>query len=276
MRAVTWNMGCGYGHKFRNAHAQAWSYLKEELDPDLAMLQEVGELPAWLSDDQVIRAPRNHGGNFSTVLYSKSGGLLPVAPPPKLADLLDGQAVMGLLPLGSSRPSLVASVHAKTGLIDQAFLDDLPADVRQWFPETADREFWHMVVILAAIEATRRQRRRLVVGGDFNLALRLDEVHGPGSSHWGSGQFFDWARRCGWRRAHLKFHAGEVRTLFRKPKELDQLDHFFVDESTYKTVDACEVLTPPALEDLCDHAPLCLSLTTSHAPVLGDSGPGAE
>ena len=259
MRIVTWNMGCAFGHKYRRGHLDAWSYLKD-LNPDLAMLQEVGELPSWVAEDQVISAPRNQGGNFSTVLYSKTGGLVPVSPPPELADLLDGQAVMGLFQIGSTRPSLVASVHAKTGLIDQSFLQHLPTDIRQWFPEAADRESWHMDVILAAVEATRRQYRRLVVAGDFNLALRLDEIHGPGPTYWGSGQYFDWARRCGWRRAHLKFHAGEQRTFFRKPTQLYQLDHFFVDEATYKTVDACDVLVPPRLEDLSDHAPLSMSL----------------
>jgi len=46
MRVVSWNLGVAFN--FRRTHDQAWQYLVE-LDPDIALLQEV-DPPAWTDD----------------------------------------------------------------------------------------------------------------------------------------------------------------------------------------------------------------------------------
>lgn len=49
MHILTWNMGCAFqGSKYRAAHGHAWEQI-EALNPDIALLQEVSEIPPGLT-----------------------------------------------------------------------------------------------------------------------------------------------------------------------------------------------------------------------------------
>ena len=48
MRVVSWNMGCGMG-SYRLQHAEAWGYLLDKLQPDVALLQETLLTPPSLA-----------------------------------------------------------------------------------------------------------------------------------------------------------------------------------------------------------------------------------
>lgn len=264
MRIMTWNMGCAFqGSKYRRAHGEAWNRL-EELDPDVAFLQEVSHIPESIDTARVVSAPRNQDGTYQTVVYSRRGSLRRLMPSPVLAPALMGQAVLAEPANSSStKPIVLASVHTVTGhpqaVMELAF-EALPPDVKARFP--GDRGSWNAHVILEAV-AQSTSGGRFIVGGDFNLAWRFDETD-KSRRYWASDQFRA-MRDKGWLRPHLKFHAGEERTLFRRENEFFQLDHFFVDQDTYDNSTSCDVLHLEDQDRLSDHAPLMLTVADTPA-----------
>lgn len=256
-------MGCGYGSRYKANHAQAWREI-EALDPDVALLQEVLRVPESIDPSRVERAPRNRAGTFQTVVYVRRGSLVRIEPEPTLSPVVGGQVVLAEVTGLSISPVVVASIHTLTGAPEkqaQEAFNALPDSVRGLLPE--DRGSWNAAVILRSV-AQHTRDRRFVVGGDLNLAWRFDEVQGGKTSYWASEQFRA-LRSEGWRRCHLKFHAGEERTLFRRPDELYQLDHLFADAETYGAATCCDVLQLDDLQELSDHAPLVLEIE-SEAP----------
>lgn len=252
-------MGCAFGNEYRQSHDEAWRRV-EQLDPDVALLQECGATPDWVDSSQIVTRPRNEGGRFHTIVYARRGTIQALDPDPVLAQILGGQAVMAEITLNGAPPILFASVHARTGPpkgVDRSHFDVLADDVRARLALPADPGSWNATSIYTAI-ARAATHQRTIVGGDFNLAWRFDEID-TDHRYWAAAQFRA-MRELGWRRPHLKFHAGEERTLFRKDHELYQLDHFFTDAQTYAAATSCEVVKLEDLERLSDHAPLMLEV----------------
>lgn len=151
---------------------------------------------------------------------------------------------------------LLASIHADTRAVDPELLEEheMPG-----VGGSHTAKVYPADLILAGLtELTLR--RRFIVGGDLNLSVRFDDLYTQGSDLYGSVEWFGKARAVGWRNAHLKFHAGDQRTLFRpgKPDEHFQIDHLFTDRTTWQQLTRCDVLAVPMLEELTDHAPLVL------------------
>jgi endonuclease/exonuclease/phosphatase family metal-dependent hydrolase len=267
MRFITWNMGEAFEQRYRDSHDRSWETLLG-LNPDVAFVQESRRpSPDLVPEAHLFGRPRNDGGSFETLIYVKDPVALSAqsAPiPVALQPLTQGQVVAGWITT-ATRPWLIASLHAKTGVLDQQPIDDLPDDLRRQLP--TDRDVWHMDLIALTVEMLRRTKpvaahgANFLAGGDVNLAWRLDELHGPGS-FWGSSEWFAHVRHLGWQRPHLKFHAGEQRTLFRHPHELYQLDHYFANSVTNQAVTDCQVVILPHLAELSDHAPVLLEMST--------------
>lgn len=262
VRIITWNMGCGFGGRYRSNHLNAWRQI-EELDPDVALLQEVASIPDWADPSRIIVAKRNEAGTFLTVVYARRGSCELVAPDASVSPLLGSQAVIAEV-TGLGEPLLVASVHTRTGRPKEPELSmfhGLDPEVKGRLDLPSDSGSWNASIICSVIEWAAG-RRNFVAGGDFNLAWRFDETD-PRPTGWASDQFKA-MRDAGWRRPHLKFHAGEERTLFRRPLEIFQLDHFFCDAGTYGRATACDVIHLDDLEELSDHAPLGLTFSSLH------------
>lgn len=260
MKILTWNMGCAFGSKYRAAHADAWAVI-ESLDPDIALLQEVALVPESIDPTCVVRAPRASGAAFHTVIYVRRGSVVRLDSDVSLAAALSGQAVLAEISSLDTENLIVASVHTRTGpprAADRELFDILPPSVRSQLPRDAGS--WNAHIILMSIDA-HVKKRRFVAGGDFNLAWRFDEMQGGRQNYWASAQFKEHRDR-GWRRCHLKFHAGEERTLFRGRDELYQLDHFFADEETYRQTTRCDVINLDERDRLSDHAPMILEIGT--------------
>jgi len=65
MRVITWNLGYW---QHRSRHDEAWAYLRNEIRPDLALLQEVS--PPRLCENEYILLKVVHGG-WGTALYTR-------------------------------------------------------------------------------------------------------------------------------------------------------------------------------------------------------------
>jgi endonuclease/exonuclease/phosphatase family metal-dependent hydrolase len=260
MRFVTWNMGCGFGGAYKPAHLEAWAET-EALDPDVALLQEVMSVPESVDPSRVVGAPQYPGGRFHTIVYVRRGSVRLAEADAVLAPVLGGQAVIAEVSDSSGGPVVLASVHVRTGVPSWESLllfDALPDELRNRLPP--NQGLWNPTVVVNAI-AGRVRGRRFVIGGDFNTAWRFDETQGNATGYWASEQFRA-IRDRGWRRCHLKFHAGEERTLFRRPNAIYQLHHFFADDDTYRAASRCDVVHLENLERLSDHAPVILEIET--------------
>jgi endonuclease/exonuclease/phosphatase family metal-dependent hydrolase len=260
MRIITWNMGCAFGWKYRSAHADAWRTV-EDLNPDVALLQETGTLPDWVDRSRIIAVARNPGGAFHTVVYVRHGRGVQIPPVAGLAAMLGGQVVLAEIAEVAGSPIVVGSVHTRTGPPAEPELGmfaALSVEERTQLALPEDSGSWNATIIQSAIAAATSSGR-FVIGGDFNLAWRFDEVDSGLPRHWAAAQFRA-MRDAGWRRPHLKFHAGEERTFFRGSRELFQLDHFFTDQMTYDAATRCEVIRLDELGRLSDHAPLLLEI----------------
>jgi endonuclease/exonuclease/phosphatase family metal-dependent hydrolase len=264
MRVITWNMGCAYERsKYRANHAEAWSRI-ERLDPDVALLQEVGYIPQSIDPERVVATPRNPDSTFLTVVYARRGKVVRLLTDPSLSTVVRGQAVVAEVSGASVHPVVFASVHTLTGLPSaeaKLAFEALATDGRLQL--STDTGSWHPQVILQAVDQ-HVGGRRFVVGGDFNVAWRFDEEQGSEGGYWASAQF-QAARSKGWRRCHLKFHAGEERTFFRGARELYQLDHIFADKITYDAASRCDVLQMEDQDRLSDHAPMILEVEEPNA-----------
>ncbi len=260
MRVITWNMGCASERsKYRENHAEAWRRI-ESLDPDVALLQEVRQVPESIDPRCVVASPRDRGGTFLTVVYARHGRVVRLQLDRALSTVVLGQAVVTEVTGASGHSVVFASVHALAGLPSpeaRMAFEALPKG--GGLKLSTDAGSWHAQAILHAVDELV-VGRRFVVGGDFNMAWRFDEEQGSEGGYWASAHF-QAARNKGWRRCHLKFHAGEERTFFRGARELYQLDHLFADKITYDSASRCDVLEVDDLERLSDHATMILDFT---------------
>ena len=223
MRVVTWNMGYWL---HRGQHDDAWQYLRDELKPDIALLQEVRPPPMNPGEEVVFEGI---AGGWGTAIYSTVGPLASgVYPryPGRIAGAhvdLDGSSVA------------LASVHA---------------------PIIENRVFPHLANIFDDIEA-ELGGDTFVVGGDLNSA-RLAETIWP---KYGHGPFFDRVTNGVFVDAHFTLNGEEVQTVFRpRARHRLQDDHLFVSRDLWPRLISCEAVDNPATRSLSDHIPLVLEI----------------
>ena len=220
MKIVTWNLGYW---QFRHHHAGAWAYLRDEIKPDMALLQEVH--PPALEDDENLLFEEVHNG-WGTALYGRGISLNRVA-----LGRYPGRVAVALAHVPSGKVFYVASIHA---------------------PIIKGRVFPHLSHIFDDIEAMFSEQPA-IIGGDLNSARLAEEVwpeygHGPFFERIDAGRFFD---------CHRKFHSEEVQTIFR-PGQIHpfQDDHLFVSADLADRVVACEVIHNDVTRKVSDHIPV--------------------
>ena len=223
MRIVSWNMGCApRGSRYRRTHDEAWRYLLDTLNPDIALVQEAlhpAEAVAPL--DGELQWSADKGTDSGTAVFIRRG--LDFEPVVIRADksYLAGARVSLL---GES--TLFVSIHVG------------PPNYRK-----------NLLTLIGAL-CPALEGTRFVVGGDWNAARHVDDVYG---GQWYRKFFDDLAKRkmvdCHWAQ-----HGKEIPTLWRKQDtHRYQCDHFFADATTATRAD-CNVL--PHQESFSDHSPI--------------------
>ncbi len=127
MKVVTWNMGYWL---HRERHPEAWTYLREILRPDLALLQET--MRPRVQDGEAIHFHDFHQG-WGTAIYSKTFNLDPI----KYEGRYPGRVVMAIATIPSAATLFLASIHAPI-IENQVFphLSNIIDEVEQiWGPE---------------------------------------------------------------------------------------------------------------------------------------------
>lgn len=257
-------MGCCYGQRYKTANARTWSQLLA-WDPDFALVQETYRPD--IDSDRFVFTPYDWSDEIGTLVYAKAGPLVrPLVDTPLLAHLA-GQVTLAETELNGTA-YLLASIHANTAKVDPDRVAEFGL-VGVGGSHTADL---YPLDLIRNDLSRLTQKRRFIVGGDLNAALRFDQLYPKNSVYYGNLEWFTKAHESGWWNAHRKFHAGEERTLFRpnKPDELFQLDHLFTDRTTWSNLTRCDVLPVPFLDELTDHAPLVMEVGPP-PPVAGSS-----
>lgn len=253
MRVISWNMA----HNRR-----AWEYLGE-LDPDVALLQEVNpsKAPGWVHEkwpDQVAWPPASW--SWRSAILAKPGlDLTPFPGGPEGMEV-GGWIATGFVTLPDGTNTLVGSVHAPPLRVSPEHLvGHDPASVK--LSKSRVPRYYDVAY------ATYRNRTRggpFIVGGDWNISRDLWRVLHP-DTH--DKEFFDRAARDGWTDCYRRDHKHEGQTWYRAGNLPYQFDHVFCDEKTAQSMRSCEIDPHPAsCLRVSDHAPLKLEFHFQAAP----------
>jgi len=221
MKVVSWNLGFW---QHRSKHNEAWEYLREEIKPDLALLQEV--IINEIQPDEKIILNKIHG-NWGTALCTKKLSLETV----EFDSNYPNRVALGSTKSPKGFEVIAASIHA---------------------PIVNNRVFPHLDKIFDELKEVLNCRT-FIVGGDLNSARLCEKVwpgygHGPFFKKLSESIFFDCFR---------KFHEKEEQTFFRKGcKRPFQDDHLFVSKNLADKVESCYVLNNEITKSLSDHIPI--------------------
>jgi exonuclease III len=220
MRVMTWNLGF-WQHRPRQN--EAWSFLRNELAPDLALLQEISHHELLEGENLLLKPVQQSWG---TAIYTRNMQI----------EELDLEGYPGRVAVAElqtpTMPKLVAvSVHA---------------------PIINGRVFPYLSEIFDQIEEIV-SGRMFIVGGDLNTA-RLAEKVWPGHGH---GPFFERLNRSIFFDCFRKFHDEEQQTIFRPGgKHPFQDDHLFTGHDLADYVKSCNAINNEATRSLSDHIPI--------------------
>jgi endonuclease/exonuclease/phosphatase family metal-dependent hydrolase len=217
--------------KYRRRHEEAWRYLLDELQPDVALVQEAlftGE-PRVAAAGQLIWSD-DRGRDSGTAIFVR-GGLNAAG----VSLRSTGSYIAAVELATEDGPTLVASVHVG------------PPNYRK-----------HLRILADELSAAVAERR-FVVGGDLNAARCIDKVY---KGRWFTRYFDDLERRhfydCHWRQ-----HGREIQSFWgRQAKNPYQCDHLFVDAATGRTRPRCQIIDNPAVREFSDHGPMVLVTRT--------------
>jgi hypothetical protein len=152
MRIVTWNMGFN-DYAYRPRHDEAWRFLVDELQPDLALVQEA-IVPEWAQRQfRVADGKAFVGGTWGSAVLS-------VNPVEKLLATWERGSVVAARVDAWPVPLVAVSLQARV------------------FEEGVIR---HLTETFSSLESVLRPP--FVVGGDFNTFRSAAERYGPAYGH---------------------------------------------------------------------------------------------
>ena len=260
MKVITWNI------KGANAQNPAWEFLKLQA-PDIALLQEVGGLPAWINDSYHIHqiSPRfiaGHRARFSTVIMS----LWPLKTSRFLHSSLDwvndihrereGWIVECETIPDNAEPLRLVSVHSPAWPIPRDTIKDI--DVSSIKLEN-NPDLWFTEILWSLLRNENfGDNVQWIVGGDFNTSVFFDKPKDRGNR-----MVIDRLNELGLIDCLSEFNSDPVPT-FRNPRGWVkyQLDYCYVNEPLLKR---CVSANVPDQVEIFGHQPKMLS---DHLPIF--------
>jgi endonuclease/exonuclease/phosphatase family metal-dependent hydrolase len=215
---------------YRKSHERAWRYLLEDLQPDVALVQEaLVSVAGSAAGSDRLTWHSSEPCDAGTAVFVNA----------RLRDvsrvmLTAEGSYMAAVKLDDRRPVLISSVHVGP---EPDYVQNLNR------------------VIEALTTACMGQS--FVVGGDFNAARHYDEVYKRRRFR----PFFDDMQARGFCDCHWTLHGRETQTFWgRQAKNPYQCDHFFADPTTLKSIRRCEVIEYEPVREYSDHAPIQLTI----------------
>jgi hypothetical protein len=256
---VSWNC------RRATADSTLWDYLLE-LDPTVALLQEVGGLPSWVLDRFAfdLRPAVGRAGSlqrFSTALLVRGqmGDLIPLT---GLYGLLDAELKRFAGNLVSRElfpddgPALkTVSVYSPAWPIDSARLTGVDTRAVRL---TTNPELWLTDLLWASLKHRSRQPTdHWIVAGDFNLSETFDQTSWSAG---GNREYLDRMAALGLVEC-LRESRGALTPTFRNTTGgaiKHQMDHLFVTEALASRLISCDVGSHERVfgSSLSDHLPV--------------------
>lgn len=222
MKIVTWNMN--YWQK-RKKHEEAWRYLVNVIQPDIALLQETQPPDSYRGDGLLFEPFSQY--NWGSAIYARglSVEYVPI-------ETYKGYVIVGNIALPKGKP--LTTISLQSPIVDTYSITEL------------HRIFSDLTRLLD------RKRSYKLVGGDFNAGLLFDEVWNIRTHK----VMFDRVEAFGLTNCHRRFHEKEEQTFRRKGARPYQLDHMFISDKLADGLVSCDVLYNGEIEALSDHNPL--------------------
>lgn len=240
MRVVTWNC------RRASAHSDLWGYL-DELDPDIAMLQEVCGMPVSFRDryDIKLAVPRTKAGgpqSFATVLLVKGAIGSPVSLSSPCAwvheqlvsfqgNILSYEVTAG----GDGMMTAVAAYSPAWPVSKSAYAGEDVASVKL----SQNPDVWVTDILTTALRSARIEGQNAwIVAGDFDACETFDSWKGGPR---GNREWLDRMASLGFTEC-LRHHQGQLTPTFRRPgRETPncQIDHLFVNRALALRLKRC-------------------------------------
>ena len=259
MRVISWN--CNKAKASRHT----WDYLLE-LQPDIALLQEVASLPSLISKMYHVHthAPRRQNGAdqaFMTAILAKSSikAAFPLTSPlgwvKRELGWFSGNFESCILDLGKTTRIRVVSVYSPAWPVAKArLLGDDPGDVKL----TQNKDVWAADLLWASLREMLPQREEpWIIAGDFNCSETFDEwKDGPR----GNKEYLDRMKDIGLTEC-LRHHKGKLVPTFLntdRKTHIHQMDHMFVTSDLSLILRDCYVGDREIVfgQKLSDHLPI--------------------
>jgi exonuclease III len=262
VRIVAWNC------RRASAKSAAWHYL-EELQPDVALLQEVGTLPDQITRGYAVAsavpvADTGRPQGFTTAVLVKGEIKAEVAllPPNEWVarelDFFRGNFVAKHVVLPNGLDLKVISVYSPAFPVARSRLAGIDTTGIQL---TQNRDVWATEILWACLKAIEQLAQdRFVVGGDFNSSETFDFLWGKKPR--GNVEIMERMNTLGLRDC-LRTIQGRLTPTFRTPRDgsvIHQIDHLYVTPALLNSLAACDVGAADrvfgATPALSDHLPI--------------------
>lgn len=259
MRIVCWNC------RRANRGSGVWNHLGE-LDPDIALLQEVTSWPEALSARYRILARKARGRaglpqRFHTLIMAKAPALEAVRFQGRREWVTrelehhDGNLVAAALPLATGERLTVVSVHSPAWPVART---RVAAEDTSGVQLTQNRDVWVADLLYAAMAHHRAGAGNWVIGGDFNNTCETFDLWRGGPR--GHREYLDRMADSGFLEC-LRHSQGGLTPTYRKPGSSapkGQLDHCFASTRIAQRLCSCSTSAPELVfgTELSDHLPI--------------------
>ncbi|HEY3329354.1 MAG TPA: endonuclease/exonuclease/phosphatase family protein [Capsulimonadaceae bacterium] len=262
MRVVTWNV------RRAAAKSDAWSVL-EELDPDIALLQEVCRIPTQIASryNVVLQTALGKTGNpqkFGTAILAK--GLTPQSLPltseydwvsQELESYAGNLVSRRLLGTIEETPVSVISAYSPAWPLDKSKYPELEvAQVKL----TKNPKLWVTDILWSALKNANLNDTPWIVGGDLNTSESFDLTFGRGNK-----EYLDRMTALGLTDCLRSFTGRAVPTFRHTRGHVEhQMDHLYVTHSLLSKLTNCFVTDEKLVfgNSISDHLPIVADFTT--------------
>ena len=257
MRVITWNM------RRAKTGSPSWGYF-DDMDPDLALLQEINEIPEYINDKYDLKYLKARGKSgkdqqFGTAVLvnGKIESNLSLSSEIKwIRDeikIFKGNLVSCIAKPVGQRPIKVISVYSPAWPVDRARLEGIDISNIK-LPNYSD--IWVTDILWRILKyAQPKDTERWLVAGDLNSSETFDEKWGTTGNYLTTKRITDLGfYEC------LRGYQKKLTPTFRHVRGYieDQLDHLFVTKCLAKGLKECKTGDISKVFDnsLSDHLPI--------------------
>ena len=232
MKCLVWNMD--YWKRTEDNRAKAWEYI-QSVDPDVCLLNECS---THTSQEYSVHSVYRRG--WGTGVFSKH----------QLTEITSVTKGTRLIPLIKSHPESLVSTKFELNSKNITAISLYGKIDQDGFCITT---LHRSLSDLTPIFSQRRNTEWLIIGGDFNADVLIDDQQNDNAHR----IFFDRLKDFKLQDCCKKFNPERIATI-RHPMTNKQFenDRLFAGKQLYDRLVSCEVIDDPNLYELSDHNPI--------------------